>query len=94
MPTPTRPAKDQTAVRIVKAQQQGAEKWPRAFGIGPADHHEFLAMQAFDFDPQAAVAGRVGRIGAFRDDALERHRAGVLVKLAAAPDLMVAVLQG
>jgi hypothetical protein len=31
---------------------------------GPADHHKFLAVQAFDLDPQAAVAGRVGRIGA------------------------------
>jgi hypothetical protein len=51
-------------------------------------------MQAFDLDPQAAVAGRVSRIGAFRDDALETHPAGFLVKFAAVPDLVIAVVQG
>ena len=55
---------------IVIAEHQSAEKRPRAFGIGPADHHEFLAVQAFDLEPQPAVAKRVGRIGTFRHDAL------------------------
>jgi hypothetical protein len=42
----------------------------------------------------AAIAGRVRCIGAFRDDALERHRARLLMKFPAASDLMIAVLQG
>ena len=37
----------------------------------PADHDEFTAIEAFDLAPQTAVAGRVSRIGALRDDALE-----------------------
>jgi hypothetical protein len=60
--------------------EQRAEPRPRASGIGPADNHEFLAVQAFDLEPQAAVAGRVGRIGAFRDDPFERLRAGLLME--------------
>jgi len=59
------------SVRIVVGEQQRAEPRPRPFGIGPADHHEFLALQAFDVDPEAAIAGCVGRIGALGDDALE-----------------------
>ena len=27
---------------------------------GPADHHEFFAVQAFHLPPQAAIAGRMG----------------------------------
>jgi hypothetical protein len=72
-----------------KALRNGRE--PR---VGPADHHEFLAVQTFDVAPQAAVAGGVGDIGALADDALERHRGGLLMKFRAAPDLMIAVLQG
>jgi hypothetical protein len=34
---------DEPSIRIVVGEQQRAEPWPRAFGIGPADHHEFLA---------------------------------------------------
>ena len=37
---------------------------PGAFGIGPADHHELLTVQAFDCEPQTAIAGGIGRIGA------------------------------
>ena len=35
---------NQPAIRIVVAKEQGAEKGPRALGIGPADHHELLAV--------------------------------------------------
>ena len=86
--------KDKTAVGIVMAKQQGAELGARAFGIGPADHNKFLAVQAFDLQPQAAIAGRIRSIGAFRDDALERHRARLLMKLPPAADLVIAVVQG
>ncbi len=47
--------------------------WPSR----PANHDEFGAVEAFDLAPQAAVAGRIGRIDAFRDDALDLHRAGL-----------------
>jgi hypothetical protein len=40
---------------------------------------KFLAAQTFDLAPQAAIAGRIARISAFGDDAL---------------DLVVAVVQG
>src|ERR1700730_7922544 len=70
---------DQPAVAIVVGEQQSAEPWPGAFGIGPADEDKFLAVQAFDLNPQAAVAGRIRRIGALRYDALERHGAGSLM---------------
>src|SRR5271169_943981 len=52
---------------------------------GPADHHESLAVEAFDLEPQAAIAGRVRDIGAFRDDAFERHCAGLLMESRAGP---------
>jgi len=42
---------------------------------------------------QAAIAGRVGRIGAFRDDALDMHRAGFVVKSRPLSDDMVTVMQ-
>src|SRR4051794_36689333 len=65
----------------------------RAFRIGPADHDEFLAVEALGLDPEPAVAGHVGRIGAFRDDAFEPERAGLCIKLRAPARLMIAVLQ-
>jgi len=82
--------KDETAIGIVIAEQQSAEKRPRA----AADHHEFLTVQAFDLEPQPAVAKRVGRMGTFRHDALERHRARLLMKFPAAADLVITVVQG
>ena len=51
-------------------------------------------MQAFDLDPQAAIAGRISRIVTFGDDALERHGAGLFMGRAAMPDLLIAILQG
>jgi hypothetical protein len=62
---------DKPAVWIVVGEQQRAEPWPAAFGIGPADDDKFLAVKAFDLEPQATVGGGIGCIGAFRDDALE-----------------------
>jgi hypothetical protein len=52
-----------------------------------------LSVEAFDLAPQAAVAGRIRRIDAFRNDALDMHRAGFLVESWALPDDMVAVMQ-
>jgi len=49
------------------SEQRRSEKGVRAFGIGPADHHKFFAVEALDLEPQAAIAGRVGCIGAFGD---------------------------
>ena len=45
---------DQPAIGIVIAEQQRPEKGPGALGIGPADDHELLAVQAFYLEPQAA----------------------------------------
>jgi hypothetical protein len=36
-----------------------------------ADHHELLAVQAFHFQPQTAIAGGVRRIAALRNDPFE-----------------------
>src|SRR5689334_21766834 len=60
---------------------------------GPADHDEFLAVEAFDLEPDAAVAGRVGRIGAFRDDALELQLAGLFMKRRAMATMIIAVMK-
>ena len=38
---------DQASTRIVIGEQQGAEKGPRAFGIGPADHEGKPQPQQF-----------------------------------------------
>jgi hypothetical protein len=61
---------------------------------GPADHDKFLAVKAFDLEPQAAVAGRVGGIGAFRDDALELQLAGLLMEGRTLSAVVIAVMQG
>ena len=66
----------------------------RAFRIGPADHDKFLAVEAFDLEPQPAIAGDIGRIAAFRDDAFDFRGAGLSVKSRAEADLVIAVLQG
>jgi len=64
------PSIDQTAIRIVVSEQQCTEPGPGAFGIGPANNDKLLAVQAFDFEPQTAIAGRIGRISPLRDDPL------------------------
>jgi hypothetical protein len=66
---------------------------PPPFGIGPADHDKFGAVEAFDLPPQTPVTGRVGRIDAFGDDALDMHRTGFLVESRALSDDMVSVVQ-
>src|SRR5262249_61433770 len=66
---------------------------PRPFGIGPADHHELLAVQAFHFQPQAAIAGGVRRVASLRNDPFEIQRARLLIESPAAPDLVIAELK-
>ena len=48
---------DQTCVGIVIGEQQGDEPRSPSFGIGPADNHEFLAVEGFDLAPQPVIAG-------------------------------------
>ena len=48
---------NQPTVSIVIGEQQRPEPGPGPFGIGPADDHKFLAVQAFDFQPQPAIVG-------------------------------------
>ena len=80
-------------VGIIIGKQQSPKMGPRSFGIGPADHHELLAVQAFHFQSLAAIAGRVRRVGPLRDDAFQLQPARLLIEGPAAPDLMVAELQ-
>jgi hypothetical protein len=51
-------------------------------------------VQAFDLKPETAIAGSVWRIDTFRNDPLKRGSAGRGVKIPAAPDLVVAVVEG
>jgi len=44
---------DQPSVGIIVGEQQRTEIWAPAFRIGSADDDKFLAMQAFDLEPQA-----------------------------------------
>jgi hypothetical protein len=60
---------------------------------GPADYDKFRAVETFDLAPQAAVAECPGRIDAFRDDALDMHRASFVMKFRAMPDDVVAIAQ-
>src|SRR5271167_1094586 len=78
---------------IVIRKQQRSEPGPRALGIGPADHHELLAVLALDLHTQAAIAGRIWCIRALGDDALQRHRAGPGKERRAPSDLVIAELQ-
>jgi len=92
-PSPDPAGVDEAPVRIVVGEQQSAKVRSRALGVRPSDHHEFLTVQAFDLDPQPAVAGRVGRIGAFRDDALELQLARLLMEGRAPAAVIIAVMQ-
>src|SRR5215212_7987920 len=65
----------------------------RALGVGPADHDELLTVQAFDLSPEAAVAGLVGAVQPFRDDALDPELAGIAMKALSTHNMMFAVLQ-
>src|SRR5215217_7844714 len=65
----------------------------RALGVGPADHDELLTVQAFDLSPEAAVAGLVGAVQPFRDDALDPELAGIAIKALSTHNMMFAVLQ-
>jgi len=87
------PGIDQPPGWIVIRKQQRSQPGPRALGIGPADHHELLAVQAFHFQPQAAIAGRVGRIGAFRNDALELKLAGLRMECRPVAAVIIAVME-
>jgi len=40
---------NEPTIRIVVAEQKRPQSRTRAFRIGPADHHELLAVQAFHF---------------------------------------------
>src|SRR5271156_1773769 len=91
--SPDTPSINQPPVRIIIRKQQRSEPRPRALGISPADHHELLAVLAFDLHPQAAIAGRIGSVGALGDDALQRQFAGPDIELRAASNLVIAVLQ-
>jgi len=70
-------------VGIVIPEQQRSKPRTRTFGIGPADNHELLAILALDLHPQAAIAGRIGRLCALGDDALQRQFAGLGIELRA-----------
>src|SRR3984893_10591155 len=85
---------NQPPVRIVIGEQQRPEPGQGTFGIGPADHHELLAVQAFDLEPQETIAGRIRGIDPLRDDPFQLQGAGMFVELPAAPDLVIAELQG
>jgi hypothetical protein len=51
-------------------------------------------VEAFDLEPQTAIAGCVRSIGALRDDPFDPEGTGFFVKGRAEPDLVIAVLQG
>jgi hypothetical protein len=84
---------DQAVIRVVIGEQQRPEPGPAPFGIGPAGYHELLAVQAFDFKPQTAIARRVGRIDLLRDDPFYFQGAGAVVKGLPVADLVIAVVQ-
>jgi hypothetical protein len=80
-------------IGIVIGEQQGPEKGPRSLGIRPPDQDELLAVQAFQFQPQTAAAGGIGRIGPLRIDPFELQPAGLLIEGLVASGLMIAELK-
>ena len=60
----------------VDAQQQGTKTAPRAFRVGVATDHEFLALAALQFDPRRRSTRRIGRVAPLRDHAFQPHSAG------------------
>ena len=57
---------------FVKAGEQGAEMFPRPFGLGIAANHEFLLLMELNFDPRSgSFPGFVPGIGALADQAFE-----------------------
>src|SRR5829696_7225539 len=65
----------------------------RALGVGPANHHELLTVQALDLAPEAAIAGHVGAVEPLRNNALDPELAGMTVEGLAAHKMVLAVLQ-
>src|SRR5688500_5401544 len=92
-PRPGAAGVDETAVRGVVGEEQRPEMRARALRIGPANHDEFLTVQALDLAPDAAVARLVGAVQPLRDDALDAELAGMSVEGFTAPKMMFAVLQ-
>ena len=71
------PGIDQSAI-VVIADHQSADRPRQHARRRIAADHEFLGVRAFGLDEGLAAAGAVGRIGALRHDAFERHAAGLL----------------
>ena len=83
----------QPSVFGVVAQQQGADVRPASLGIGPANDHELLAVEALRLDPDPAVARCVGSIGALGDGAFQAQLAGLLAEARTVASNVLAVAQ-
>jgi hypothetical protein len=46
----------------MEAEKQRTELLAAPFALGPADHHEFLPVEAFRLHPDAAIARRIGLV--------------------------------
>jgi hypothetical protein len=65
----------QGAVGIVHAEQQRADVFAAAGGLGVPDDHELLFGVALELAPGIVAPGDVRRVDAFCDQALEAERA-------------------
>jgi hypothetical protein len=61
---------NQTAIRLVVAQQQRPKQRSRALGLRLADNDE-LCPEALALNPGTTIAGQIGTIQPLRDDAFE-----------------------
>jgi hypothetical protein len=82
------------AVGVVVPEQERADKRAAALGVGPADDHKFLPVEAFGLEPQPALSRAVTGIEPLRHDALEPESAGMPTERRPLPDLVVAVPDG
>jgi hypothetical protein len=85
---------DEPPVGAVVPQQQRADERAAALGVGPADDHEFLPVEALGLEPEPALAREIAGVQPLRDDAPEPELAGVPMKRLTLPDLMIAVPDG
>ena len=79
---------------VIADQKRADAATPGLFRAGEAADHEFLARDAFRFEPIRAAAGAVGLLGTFGDDAFERQLAGMLEDLGAFGFEMLGIADG
>jgi hypothetical protein len=82
---------DEPAIRLVVTEQERPKQRPCALRVRPPDNDELGAIEAFAFNPGAAIAGQIRAIEPLRDDAFKAMLARRPAKGFAIAVLVVAI---